>query len=113
MKKRGGEENNTTFAKLLREVVAIVNYIQSHSKKCRIFSKLSEEMDASFTQLLLHKVQWLSKGKVLSRIFLLQDELGVFLLKSMTNGLVNFVTIFGGQKLHIWPPFLNTSINLM
>ena len=73
----GSEENN--FAQLLREVVGIVNYIRSHAKKRRIFSKLCEEMDASFTELLLHtEVRWLSRGKVLSRIFLLREELEVF-----------------------------------
>ena len=61
MKNRGGEENDTAFAELLREVVAIVNYIRSHAKKRRIFSKLCEQMDASFKQLLLHmEVRWLS-----------------------------------------------------
>ena len=41
-------ESDTTFAKLLQEVVGIVNFVPSHSKKCRIFAKLCEEMDASF-----------------------------------------------------------------
>ena len=72
--KRGDHgESDTTFAKLLQEVVGIVNFVRSHSKKCRIFAKLCEEMDASFTKLLLHaEVRWLSRGKVLSRIFLLR-----------------------------------------
>ena len=75
--KNGGSEKND-FAQLLREVVGIVNYIRSHAKKSRIFSKLCEEMDASFTELLLHtEVRWLSRGKVLSRIFLLREEFEV------------------------------------
>ena len=109
MKNGVDEENDTTFVELLREVVAIVYYIRSHAKKRRIFSKLFEEMDASFTQLLLHtEVRWLSGGKVLSRIFLLQAESGVFFTEEHDNLLVNFVTIFGWQKLYIWPPFLST-----
>ena len=76
--KNGGSEEND-FAQLLREVVGIVNYIRSHAKKRRIFSKLCEEMDASFTELLLRtEVRWLTKGKVLSRIFLLREELEFF-----------------------------------
>ena len=82
MKRENHGESDTTFAKLLQEVVGIVNFVRSHSKKCRIFAKLCEEMDASFTKLLLHaEVQWLSRGKVLSRIFLLRKEMGAFLTK--------------------------------
>ena len=80
MKRGDHGESDTTFAKVLQEVVGIVNLVRSHSKKCRIFAKLCEEMDASFTKLLLHaEVRWLSRGKVLSRIFLLKNEMGAFL----------------------------------
>ena len=78
-KKIGGSgENDTTFALLFQEVFGI-NYIRSNAKKRRIFTNLCEQMDASFTELLLHtKVRWLSRGRVLSRIFLLREELEVF-----------------------------------
>ena len=80
MKRGDHGESDTTFAKLLQEVVGIVNFVRSHSKKCKIFAKLCEEMDASFTKLLLHaEVRWLSRGKVLRQFFLLRKEMGEFL----------------------------------
>ena len=64
LKNTDSEENDTTFTQLLKKVVGIVNYIQSHAKKRGIFSNLCEEMGASFTELLLHTaVRWLSRGK--------------------------------------------------
>ena len=54
IKSGGNGENDTTFAKLLQEVVGIVNHIRSYPKKRRIFTKLCEQMDASSTELLLH-----------------------------------------------------------
>ena len=48
------------------------------------------------------------EAKFLAEFFCFEMNLEFFLQKSMTNGLVNFVTIFGWQKLHTWPLFLNT-----
>ena len=100
MKRGDHGESDTTFAKLLQEVVGIVNFVRSHSKKCRIFAKLCEEMDASFTKLLLHaEVRWLSRGKVLSRIFLLRNEMGAFLTEQHDHRASKFYDNYWLEKV--------------
>jgi hypothetical protein len=60
-------------------VVQAVNFIKSSTLNSRIFTKLRFEMNAESTQLLLHtEVRWLSKGKVLKRVYDLHEELEVF-----------------------------------
>lgn len=49
---------------VLDEAVKLVNLIKSRTMNSRLFSILSNEMDAYFQQLLLHsKVRWLSPRK--------------------------------------------------
>ena len=46
------------------------------------FSELCKDMEANFTKLLLHaEVRWLSRGKVLNRVFALREQLCVFFTK--------------------------------
>lgn len=66
--------------KTLDEAVKLVNYIKSRPKKSRLFAVLCDEMGSEHRHLLLHcEVRWLSRGKVLSRLFELRDELRMFL----------------------------------
>ena len=66
---------------VLDETVKIVNYIKSQPLQTRLFSILCDEMCSQYTSLLLHTdVRWLSRGKVLTRVFELRNELVVFLL---------------------------------
>ena len=45
----------------------MVNYIKAGPLKSRLFSKICEEMEATYENLLLHtKARWLSRGKALS-----------------------------------------------
>ena len=45
-----------------------------------MFELLCEDMDADYRRLLLHtEVRWLSKGKALSRVFELREQLQKFL----------------------------------
>ncbi|XP_033228014.1 protein FAM200A-like [Belonocnema kinseyi] len=72
---------------LLKEVmhdsVKIVNFIKSSSLNRRLFAVLFEELGAEFSQLLYHtEVRWLSRGKVLNRIFYLKDEVCILLSDS-------------------------------
>jgi hypothetical protein len=65
---------------VLNEAVKIINFIKSRSQNCRIFSLLCQEMDAEYQTLLLHcEIRWLSKGKCLTRLVCLMDEVKLFL----------------------------------
>nr|XP_045611637.1 SCAN domain-containing protein 3-like [Procambarus clarkii] len=67
---------------LLLDVVKIVNHICAHAKKHRMFRELCKDMEANFTKLLLHiEVRWLSRGKVLNRVYALREQLCVFFIE--------------------------------
>lgn len=69
------------FKETLDDAVKLVNYIKSRPKQSRIFSILCEEMGSEHSHLLLHcEVRWLSRGRVLTRLFELKDELRIFLM---------------------------------
>ncbi|GBN37523.1 SCAN domain-containing protein 3 [Araneus ventricosus] len=62
----------------LDDTVKIVNLIKARPKNSRLFGVLCHEMVSEHKQLLLHcEVRWLSRGKVMSRLFELLDELMV------------------------------------
>ena len=55
---------------VLDRAVKLVNFIKVRSLKSRIFKNLCKEMGAEHTGLLLHsEVRWLSRGRVLLRIY--------------------------------------------
>ena len=69
---KGMANNNVSaiFENFLNEIVNVVNYIRGRAKKHRMFMKLCEGMEASYKGLLFHsEVRWLSRGRVLSRVF--------------------------------------------
>ena len=60
-------------------MIEMVNFIKTRPLKSRIFELLCKDMDSHYVRLLLHtEVRWLSKGKVLSRVIELQEELSIF-----------------------------------
>ncbi|KAE8296899.1 Zinc finger MYM-type protein 6 [Larimichthys crocea] len=65
---------------VLTAVVDVVNFIKTRPLKARLFTAVCEEMGADHTAVLFHsEARWLSRGKVLSRIFELRSEIRVFL----------------------------------
>ena len=67
------------FQEVMKSVVSSVNIVNAIALNSGLFSKLCNEMDASNDVLLFHtEVRWLSRGKVLKRVFDLRDELKMF-----------------------------------
>ena len=67
------------FQEIMKNVVSAVNFVKASALNSRLFSKLCSELDASNNVLLFHTdVRWLSRGKVLKRVFDLRDELKTF-----------------------------------
>ncbi|XP_010778516.1 zinc finger BED domain-containing protein 5-like [Notothenia coriiceps] len=64
------------LTEVLNQAVQMVNYIKSRPLKSRLFSQLCAEMGADHQSLILHtEVRWLSRGKVLSRLYELREQL--------------------------------------
>uniref|UniRef100_A0A803K116 DUF4371 domain-containing protein n=1 Tax=Xenopus tropicalis TaxID=8364 RepID=A0A803K116_XENTR len=64
---------------VLKSVINSVNFVKARALNSRLFSQLCNELDAPNNALLFHtEVRWLSKGKVLKRVFELRDELKTF-----------------------------------
>ena len=58
---------------VLDHVVKAVNFIKANALNSRLLAELCKESDYKFVTLLLHShVRWLSKGKVLKQVFILQ-----------------------------------------
>ena len=65
---------------VLTDVIRVVNFIKTRPLKARLFSTLCDEMGATHSAVLFHsEARWLSRGKVLSRVFQLREEIRVFL----------------------------------
>lgn len=64
---------------VLDQAVQIVNYVKSRPLQSRLFKKACEDMGSQHQSLLLHtEVRWLSRGRVLLRLFELRNELKIF-----------------------------------
>jgi hypothetical protein len=66
---------------VLDNTVKIENFIKSQPTNSRMFQALCEEMGSLHNCLLTHTVvRWLSRGKILVRLFELRQEIVFFLL---------------------------------
>uniref|UniRef100_A0A3B3IMQ0 Uncharacterized protein n=1 Tax=Oryzias latipes TaxID=8090 RepID=A0A3B3IMQ0_ORYLA len=65
---------------VLNNSIKVINFIRSRPLNARLFRSLCENTGAEHTELLLHpEVRWLSRGRVLSRLFELRAEVHTFL----------------------------------
>ena len=65
---------------VLDSAVKTVNFIKARPMNSRLFGVLCDEIGSEHVQLLLHtEVRWLSRGKVLTRLFELHWEVQMFL----------------------------------
>jgi hypothetical protein len=78
--------------KVLSDAVAMINLIKQHPLSERLFAKLCEGMEKDHVILLLHTdTRWLSRGKVLTRVFELREELYQYFKE---HGKVYFASCF-------------------
>ena len=67
---------------VLDETVKIVNSVKKSPLNTRLFRQMCEDTDAEFSSLLYHtEVRWLSRGKVLMRLYDLRNEVREFLTR--------------------------------
>jgi len=84
------------FRDIMKSVVSVVNFVKSSALNSRLFSKLCSEMDASYNVLLFHTdVRWLSRGKILKRVFDLRDEIKTFMNQKSKP---QFEALFGDKN---------------
>ena len=89
-------ESSAVFQSFLGDVISMVNYIRGRAKKHRMFIKLCEGMEASHKRLIFHcEVRWLSRRRVLSRVFELRKEWGAFFLEEKDQRATKFFD-------HLW-----------
>jgi hypothetical protein len=82
------EDLSDAFSKCTK----IVNFIKARPLNHRLFENLCREMQADHRHLLLHtEVRWLSRGRVVQRIYELRDELLIF-LNEHNNSMAHFFT---------------------
>ena len=76
------------LSETMKHCIDIVNFIKERALNSRIFSSLCEEMGSEHQSLLYYThVRWLSRGKVLARLFELRHEVSQFLLSQKNHDL--------------------------
>lgn len=65
---------------VMNAAVEVINFVKARATNSRLFTALCEEVGAEYVSLLLHtEVRWLSRGRMLTRLFNLREELCTFL----------------------------------
>ena len=87
------------FQGIMKSVVSVVHFVKTSASNSRLYSKLCSEFDASNNVLLFHiDVRWLTRSKVLTRVFDLRFEIKTFVNKKSKP---QFEALFGDKnQLH-------------
>ena len=65
---------------VLKAAVKTVNFIKARPLKARLFQRFCDELGAEYNNLFFYcSARWLSKGKVLLRVYELRNEIFIFL----------------------------------
>ena len=84
---------------VLDSVVKAVNFIRGRAVNSRLFKAFCDDLGKEHQYLLFHtQVQWLSRGKVLSRVAELVKEVAVFLRE---HGSVELATLFDDNRFQL------------
>ncbi|KAI4816686.1 hypothetical protein KUCAC02_009002 [Chaenocephalus aceratus] len=79
------------LGEVLDVVVRVVNLIKKRPLQSRLFRELCKEMGAEHEHLLFHcEVRWLSKGKVLQRVWELREQVMAYLKNENANLVKHF-----------------------
>jgi hypothetical protein len=82
---------------VLDVAVNMVSFIEQRPLKSCMFAKLCENMQKDHVTLLEHtEVRWLSRGKVLTRVFELREELLLFFKDNNKASFMTFLKIQNG-----------------
>jgi hypothetical protein len=82
--------------KVLGDATKMVNFIKQRQVHSRMFKKLCENLDKEHINLLLHaEIQWLSRARVLNRVFELKGELQEY---SQGNSRPDFAECFEDEE---------------
>ena len=79
------------FKTVLEDSVKIINFIKARPLNSRLFSLLCDYMGSEHKHLLLHsEVRWLSRRKMLTRLFELRQEVLLF-VKEINEDYTSFL----------------------
>lgn len=68
------------------QAVKVVNFIKAKELNSRLFKELCKEMGQKYEALLYHtEVRWLSRGKVITRLFELREAVEIFLIEKKSG----------------------------